>query len=69
MTTTALHRALGHHAWNTISRRHCECLTSPAAVQELSESLFQHRQDLLYQMKLLEEAEEELAALHEFNKD
>jgi len=67
MKTLAIARSIGWHAMNTINQRYNETLTRPAAVYELSELLFQRRQDLLYQMKVLEEAEAELTALNEFN--
>jgi hypothetical protein len=63
MKTTAIARSIGWHAWSLVNRRHDETLTRPAAVQEMAELLFQRRQDLLYQMKVLEEAEAELDAL------
>ena len=69
MKTTAIARSIGWHVWQTINRRHDETLTRPAAIQELSELLFQRRQDLLYQMKVLEEAEAELDVLAAFNNN
>ena len=69
MKTTAIARVLGWHTWNMVNRRHDETLTRPAAVQALSELLFHRRQELLRQMKLLEEAEAELDALAAFNNN
>ena len=69
MKTTAIARVLGWHSWQTINRRHDETLTRPAAIQEIAEQLFQRRQDLLYQMKVLEEAEAELDELAYFNNN
>ena len=69
MKTTAIARVLGYHSWDMINRLHDETLTRPAAVQALSELLFQRRQELLYDMKLLEEAEAELDALNAFNNN
>ena len=69
MKTTAIARVLGYYTWERINRQHDETLTRPAAVQEISELLFHRRQDLLYQMKLLEEAEAELDKLAAFNNN
>ena len=69
MKTTAIARVLGWHTWNMVNRRHDETLTRPAAVQALSELLFQRRQELLLQMKVLEEAEAELDELAYFNNN
>jgi hypothetical protein len=67
MKITAIARAIGWHSWQMINRRHDETLTRPAAVQEIAELLLQRRQDLLRQIKLLEEAEAELDRLAAFN--